>query len=110
MIPYKFIVRLLTGKECISQRISQISSASIYSISDDLASGASEMKMIEHLFDFLVDSTSENKISTPNKTPTKQSTSNKVQESSTVKRGLNVILSTQMSSNKTGRIVKEDKN
>ncbi|KAL2517065.1 Nucleic acid-binding [Abeliophyllum distichum] len=56
------------------------------------------------------DSTSENEVSTPNKTPTKQSTSNKIQESNTVKRGFDVNLSTQMSSNKTRRIVKEEKN
>ncbi|KAL2521209.1 Uncharacterized protein Fot_25132 [Forsythia ovata] len=44
---------LLLVKECTSQRISQISSTSIYSISDDLASGTNEVKTIEQLFDSL---------------------------------------------------------
>ncbi|KAL2521197.1 replication protein A 70 kDa DNA-binding subunit A-like [Forsythia ovata] len=56
------------------------------------------------------DSTSENEVSTSNNTPTKHYTSNKVQESNIVKRGLDVNLSTQMSSNKTRKIVKEEKN
>ncbi|KAL2514673.1 RNA-dependent RNA polymerase [Forsythia ovata] len=41
--------RLLIGEDCSSQRISQISSSSIYTISDDLASGVSDVKTIEEM-------------------------------------------------------------
>ncbi|KAL2514134.1 hypothetical protein Fot_28105 [Forsythia ovata] len=41
--------RPLDGENCSSQRISQISSSTIYTISDDLASGVSDVKTIEEL-------------------------------------------------------------
>ncbi|KAL2527278.1 DUF223 domain-containing protein [Abeliophyllum distichum] len=118
--------RLLNGEDCSSQRISQISSTSIYSISDDLASGVSDVKTIEELVECsketdvqsrleqndiveLKDSVSDSVENTPNKTPTKRSYVCKGDVCESENEILDGEPSTQTSSNKIRKVVKKEK-